>query len=427
MIQVKPTSILLICHTYPPVIGGSEIEAQRVCEALIARGHHIQVVCAGGGPMPPVRDWVDPKGVPVRIYAESWNGALKDIIFALRVAGMLIRERNNYEIVYFLMQGLHLAAGLPVAKALGKRIVVKIAGSGVVPLMNQSVSGRLELRFLRQWARYVMVLNEGMRQEAVDHGLLPTQLVWMPNPIDADEFAPCPKFDRAALRARFAIPATAPVVLYCGRLAPEKGLSLLLKAFAIVVQQKPQAKLVLVGDGICRRDLEKQAGDLSLTSSVCFAGRVDPAEVPSWLKAADLFALTSPAEGFSCAVAEAMSTGLPCVVSDIPANRQLVTDGEHGFLTPVGNSNAIAAAILRLASDRPLLARMGQAARQSIVDNYSTSRVADRYEALFQSALSRKNPVGNGTPDFELGWDCDSLPGDVEAASNKIRRTGTQA
>src|SRR5271156_5648778 len=121
-------SFLLVCHSYLPVIGGSEIEAQRVCESLIARGHRIRVVCAGGDPMPPHRDWVDPKGVPVRIYAERWKGAMKDIVFALRVAGMLIRERNDYEVVYFLMQGLHLAAGLPVAKALGKPVVMKIAG-----------------------------------------------------------------------------------------------------------------------------------------------------------------------------------------------------------------------------------------------------------------------------------------------------------
>src|SRR5690348_1051179 len=124
--RAKPISVLLICHSYPPVLGGSEIEAQRVCEALIARGSRVRVVCAGGDPMPSVRDWVDPKGVPVRIYAGRWKGAMKDIVFALRVAVMLIRERRNYQVLYFLMQGLHLAVGLPIGRILHKPIVMKM-------------------------------------------------------------------------------------------------------------------------------------------------------------------------------------------------------------------------------------------------------------------------------------------------------------
>src|SRR5580704_2795275 len=117
-----PLSLLLVCHSYPPVVGGSELEAQRVCAALIRRGYQITVVCAGGPPMPPVRDWIDPEGVPVRIYAARWKGVVKDFVFGLRVAGMLVRERRNYQLVYFLMQGFHLAVGLPVAKLLRKPI-----------------------------------------------------------------------------------------------------------------------------------------------------------------------------------------------------------------------------------------------------------------------------------------------------------------
>src|SRR5579863_8455732 len=110
-----PISIVLVCHSYPPVLGGSELEAQRVCVALIRRGYRVTVVCAGGDPMPPVQDWIDPEGVPVRIYAGRWKGGMRDIVFAIRTAGMLLSERRSYQIVYFLMQGLHLAAGLPVA------------------------------------------------------------------------------------------------------------------------------------------------------------------------------------------------------------------------------------------------------------------------------------------------------------------------
>ena len=379
-------SFLLICHSYPPVIGGSELEAQRVCAALISRGYHITVVCAGGPPMPPVRDWIDPRGVPVRIYAKRGKGLVKNALFALQVATMLIRERRNYDFVYFLMQGLHLAFGLPVARFLRKPVVMKIAGSGEVLRMTKSPVGRLELHWLRKWAHRVMILNEGMRTEAIDSGFSAQSLHWMPNPVDTDEFTPALPRDQGELRSRFGIPARARVIVYCGRLAPEKALPSLIDAFAIVAQEDPEALLLMIGDGPLRNELETHVHSLGLLEkSVRFTGRVEPDDVSSWLKIADLFVLVSFSEGFPCALAEAMSTGIPSVVSDIPANRQLIENGEQGFLVPVGDSTAIASAALRVLRDEQLSVRMGQSARQSILGNYSTAQVADRYEAIFQT------------------------------------------
>jgi glycosyltransferase involved in cell wall biosynthesis len=118
-------------------------------------------------------------------------------------------------------------------------------------------------------------------------------------------------------------------------------------------------------------------------------GRIDPTEIPDWSRIADVFALVSLSEGFSCALAEAMSTGLACVVSDIPANRQLIKPGEQGLLTPVGDSVAIAAAILELLRDTDLRERMGQASRQTILDNYSIELVVNRYESLILQAVEK--------------------------------------
>ena len=389
--KTKSFTFVLICHSYPPVIGGSEIEAQRVCSELIRRGHRATVVCAGGDPMPPLQDWIDPQGVPVRIYAGRWKARLKDIVFALRVAQMLICERRNYQLVYFLMQGLHVAVGLPLARLLQKPILMKIAGSRVVPIMYATRIGRLELRWLNRWAKRVLILNEGMRQEAIDHGISPHKLAWMPNPVDTNEFSPAGSEEQRQLRTRFGIPQTAPVVIYTGRLAPEKALPTLLEAFALVERQVPNAFLVLVGDGPIRLALVEQANKLQLTDkNILFAGRVDPQEVCLWLKIATVFALVSPSEGFSCALEEAMSTGLPSVVCDIPANHQLVEHGSNGMLVPVGDSEKIAAAIVSLLKDGPLRQRLGAAAREHIVSNYSMSQVADHYESLFREALTQE-------------------------------------
>jgi len=178
--------------------------------------------------------------------------------------------------------------------------------------------------------------------------------------------------------------------MYSGRLAPEKGLGSLLEAFALVVSRAAGALLVLVGDGPIRDSLAEKAKQLGLTENqIRFAGRVDPKEVCQWLKIAKVFALVSPAEGFSCALAEAMSTGVASVVSDIPANRQLVENGLQGLLVPVGDSERIASAIVRLLEDPSLRQRMGEMAREHIVENYSTDPIVRRYEALFREALTQ--------------------------------------
>jgi glycosyltransferase involved in cell wall biosynthesis len=381
-------SFLLVCQTYFPVLGGSEIEAQRVCSALIRRGHRVTVVCAGGDPMPAVQDWIDPQGVPVRIYARRRDGVLKNVIYAVRVAMMLIVERRNYQFVYFLMQGLHLAIGLPVAQLLKKPILMKIAGSGEVPRMSRSRIGRLELRWLIRWAKKILILNEGMRQEATDCGIPPQRLLLMPNPVDANEFSPASPDEQSELRERFGFPQSAPIVMYSGRLAPEKGIPTLLEAFSMVLRRAPEVILALVGDGSARSALEERAKQLGLNEhNVRFIGRVNPGDVSLWLKIATLFTLVSPSEGFPCALEEAMSTGIASVATDIPGNRQLVENGVHSILTPIGDAKKVADSIVILLKDSLLRKRMALAARAHILANYSTERVVDLYENLFKDIV----------------------------------------
>lgn len=391
---IKPVSLLLISETYPPVLGGSEVEAQRIAAAMIRRGHKVEVLCAGGPPMPAVRRWLDPEGVPVRILTRRSRGRMKHLVFALEVAWAIWRARRQYDVVYFLMQGLQLAAGLPVAHWLGKPIVMKFGGSGIIPLMRTSRTGRLELEWLRRWAARLMVLNEGMIEEGIADGFLRQQLTWMPNPVDVGEFRVAQSGEAAAWRTQHGIPLRACVTIYVGRLSSEKGLPALLRGFARTAQRSSDAMLVLVGDGAQRTELEALASQLSLEPNrILFVGRIHITEVPFWLRSSDIFALTSPSEGFSCALLEAMASGLASVVCDIPANRQLIDPGIHGLTIPVGDESAIGEALLQLSTDSDARKRMGEAARRRAVENYSTSRVVERYEALLSEVMAPKQNV----------------------------------
>jgi glycosyltransferase involved in cell wall biosynthesis len=378
-------SILLVSHSYPPVLGGSEIEAQRVSKALIARGHRVQVLCAGGPPMPDRSEWIDPCGVPVRIFGST--GRWRDHEFAAGVVRTIIAERQRIDAVYFLMQGLHLAAGLPVARALGIPIVMKFSSTTIIPNMKRSFLGRLELRWLQRWAHRVMLLNTEMEQEAVEAGFRRDQLLWMPNPVDVNEFTPLPDQDRNALRAKLDIPRDSCVIVFVGRLAPEKRLPSLIRAFARLNAELPECLLVLIGDGAERNALESLAQQTG-ARGIRFAGRVPVDSVRRWVQASDIFALVSYREGLPCSLIEAMAAGLPSVVSDIPATRQLVTHGESGFLCEPGNEDQIAAMMAQLVRDPAERRQFGAAARKAVIRNYSTDEVVTRYEELLASALA---------------------------------------
>ncbi len=384
----KPIRVLLICASYPPVLGGSEIEAQRVSAAMIRSGHQVRVLCSGGPPMPPVRDWVDPAGVPVSILTRRSRGRWKDLAFTWEVASAIWKLRGSYDVVYFLMQGLHLAGGLPLAHFLKKPVLVKISGSNLIPLMRRSRAGRLELDWMQKWRVPVMILNEGMVQEALADGFTRDQLVWMPNPVDPDEFRPALPGEAEEWRENHGIPVDAKVAIYVGRLSQEKGIRGLIGGFAHAALAEPESVLVLVGGGAMLEELRQLVAERGVAPrQVRFVGPVPASEIPFWLRASDVFSLTSPNEGFPCALVEAMAAGLPSVVSDIPANLQLVDEGVHGLSVPFDEEEAIGRAFLTLFRDGDLRRRMGVAARQRVLDNYSTARIVERYETLFRSNL----------------------------------------
>jgi glycosyltransferase involved in cell wall biosynthesis len=176
-------------------------------------------------------------------------------------------------------------------------------------------------------------------------------------------------------------------VLFVGRLAPEKELPSVLRAFVDVRAEHHGARLVLIGDGPVRAALEELARRLCIADSVTFTGRLEVTDVVRWLRASDVFALVSSNEGFPCSLAEAMCAGLPCVVSNIPGNAQLIEPMETGLLTRTGDPKSIAAALGRLLGDEPLCKSLGAAGRERVVGAYSTEKVIERYERLFKEAL----------------------------------------
>ncbi|GJF32009.1 glycosyl transferase family 1 [Kitasatospora sp. NE20-6] len=162
---------------------------------------------------------------------------------------------------------------------------------------------------------------------------------------------------RAAAREALGLPQDALVVGTVGNLTPKKDQAGLLDAFARLRLDHPSAALVLIGAGPLEAELRAAAGE-----GVVFAG--SRADVPALLPAFDVFTLSSRQEGLPVALMEAMTSGLPSVVTRVGGMPEVLADDEHGLLVPPGDPAALAAALGRLAADPGLRERLGTAARE---------------------------------------------------------------
>ncbi len=181
-------------------------------------------------------------------------------------------------------------------------------------------------------------------------------------------------------------------VLYVGNLSQGsrwKAFDVLFEAWVHFQQHdQGQTRLTVLGAGDPRpwqQYLDKQ----DCGSSVYFAGAVK--DVGEYLRQARLFVLPSRVEGLSNALLEAMSWGLPVLVSDIPANVTVVRHQVNGWAVPVNDSQALAAALRLLLADEPLSLRLGAAARQTIAEQYTIERIAKQLVALYQTVLANKD------------------------------------
>lgn len=185
------------------------------------------------------------------------------------------------------------------------------------------------------------------------------------------------------------------LLVYSGRLGPEKNLTFLVRAFAGAQTAYPDTRLMLVGDGPERDNLEDLAARSGLQHKVVFSGMVDHDDVPRYLTAADAFVTASVTEVHPLSVIEALACGLPVVGIDSPGVGDTITDGENGFLCR-NDLAAFTAKLTRLIADTQMRIDMSERARSSALE-YDIQRtslmVEERYSALVERPKARDGRV----------------------------------
>jgi glycosyltransferase involved in cell wall biosynthesis len=166
-----------------------------------------------------------------------------------------------------------------------------------------------------------------------------------------------------------------------GRLSSEKGQDILINAFALLVKQKPDLKLLIVGDGDDRNKLEAQANALKLKEKIIFIGNLS--DVRSALKTMKVFVLPSRYESQGLAAMEAMAMGIPPVASNIAGIPALFSNGHEGFLAEAENAEIFAGKILELLDNPDLMVKMGRNARKKALEKFSAARMTAEYAKLY--------------------------------------------
>ncbi len=381
---------------YHPAIGGAEAQAALQARKLSERGVSVEVVTSK---LPGTALHEDIDGIQVRripyLSGSSWLPAKRIIRFA-----QVIRtswRSNRYDVVHVHGASDYFSvAALLAARSTNARSVLKIACSGdwldVAVLRRQLILGRLLLRAARRADRTIAI-NSDMTGALLDYGFERDSIVEIPNGVELPPQQT--ESEKHGLRTALRLPADLPIVVYSGSLTPRKNVEALVDAISIMKDRGTECHLLLVGDGGSRRDIERRVHEGGLGEAVTFTGFVR--DVRSYLRAADIFALPSLAEGLSNSVLEAMSVGLPCVVTSVPGNTDLVDDGRTGYLVPPRDQNSLASALERALGDPVSASSVGARARDMVKRRYSIDSTVDQLLETYDSLLSRTPVAGHAS------------------------------
>ena len=212
----------------------------------------------------------------------------------------------------------------------------------------------------------------------------------IPNGIPIDAFRK-PSIDRNEWREEEGFTPAHVLFVCVAGLRPQKNPALLLKSFSQGPAVDPRARLLFVGDGELKGDLEKQIDALGLREKVHFLGM--RSDIPEILNAADVFVLSSDWEGNPLSVMEAMAAGTPVISTAVGGVPELVEDGESGVLVPPGDAQALAGAMQSMLENPKVRISMGRAAARRAVEHFDLKVMTEAYEELYRATVAKSRPL----------------------------------
>ena len=353
--------------------GGEETLLLRLCPRLREFGVE-PVVASITGPGP-VSEELESQGVPLLDLSTQGR---PDVRAVTRLWRFL--RRGNVDLVHNHSVQATLVGDVA-GKLARKPVVCTRHFSPAHPRFNAPVY-QLERFVTRRLADRVIAISDRMREELILQRLAPTEcVVVLRNGIDVNGFEP-------RLTEQF---KTEPVVIgTVGRLERVKAHEIYLEVIHRVTRDRPTVRGLLAGGGSRYDELVDLRGKLNLENSVEMPGAVEPGAIPDLLGRLSVFLLTSISEGLPIGLIEAAAAGIPAVSTDVGGVSEVIIDGVTGFLTPVGDVDAMTFAVARLVDDPVLAARMGSAARTHVQAHFDISILAENTARLYREVLAER-------------------------------------
>ncbi len=350
--------IAFVCFSYS--LGGLELTTLRLATGMKDRGNHSLVVAP---PSSPLFAQAEEAGLTV----EALQPRLKygDILAALRLSKML-RERRIQIVILTQSKDLHLAALASIVNPEFK-----------IAFYQQMDSGYDKRDPMHTWvfsklARW-FTLTGGMKKNVVTYTRVPEHRVEIvPLGIDLYQFNPT-KYSGSAARKAFGLPSKGKLIGVMGRLDPQKGQEVLLRAVPALVKKHSNLHIVVAGD-----ETAGESGYRSYLQNLCRALSIEPRvtflpftrDVPRFMSALDAFVLPSYAETYGLVVIEAMAMGCPVIATNAGGVPEIIEHERTGLLVSPRDDRGLADAVDRILSNSTLRTRIVRAARSKAVNRY---------------------------------------------------------
>jgi glycosyltransferase involved in cell wall biosynthesis len=400
--------ICIFTETYYPVVGGGETQAQLLAEGLIANGHSVTILTRRSDASLKRHE----KYGNINVYRLSpvGSGQLKKWGLLLSSLFLLIKLRNQYDLIFVSGYRIIGLTAVLVGKIFRKLVVLKADSQGEMSgeffesglrkfgTSRSSLPFRLFLGFrnaVLKMANVFSAISPEIVSELTSSGVPANKIHLIPNSVDTNRFVPVDAEQKSILRKKLNLSQDATIAIYTGRLVSYKGLPLLLSVWNEIRNKHENVILILAGTGgldihNCEDELRGYVRSSSLEQSVLFTGAVQ--NVYEYLQAADIFTFPSTNDAFPSSLIEAMACALPVIATPVGAIKTIISNGENGLLVKPGDFLQLFEALDILLSDKVLSFRLGQAAWQTVQEQYSAENVMNKYIALFKSSLFG-NPI----------------------------------
>jgi glycosyltransferase involved in cell wall biosynthesis len=329
-------------------------------------------ICSTRQMEPPTARALDELGIP---HVTLGRRAKWDVHRIAGLAGLLRRER--FDIVHAHKFGSNLWGAL-----FGRacRVPVVLAHEHTWSYQSDPLRVWLDGRVIGRLVTCFIAVSEADRERMVEIEHVPREKIVV---IPANAYIPSLGSGHGDLRSELGLAPDTPIIGVAAVLRPQKALSVLLNAFALLRDREPTAHLVIAGDGPCLRELEELAAELALDGRLHLLGRRD--DVDSILRAADVAALSSDFEGTPLFVTECMANHTPLVATAVGGVPDLIEDGRTGLLVPPRDPAALADGLARLLGDPAERERLASGAALRLSEftlDTITARVCELYERL---------------------------------------------